>query len=58
MKASYQSVRGVVAVSWSTATGAFACNITIPPNMAADVTLPGQAQRPLGSGFHQFVVAL
>ena len=55
MKASWESVRGPVAVDWRVENGSFRLNVEIPPGMTADVQMPGGQSSTVGSGRHQFV---
>lgn len=55
VKASWESVRGPVAVDWRVENGSFRLNVEIPPGMTADVQMPGGQSSTVGSGRHQFV---
>lgn len=40
-RGSYRSIHGPIEVAWKAGPGAFALDISVPPNCTADVTLPG-----------------
>jgi alpha-L-rhamnosidase len=48
--ASYDSIRGRIAVSWKVKPGAFDCEVTIPPNTTATVQLPAKDEQSVTVG--------
>lgn len=58
VKASLETVRGLVAVNWKIEGGTFHLRVEIPPGTTADVTLPGATTpKAIGSGAYQYTVA-
>jgi hypothetical protein len=53
VKASWETVRGPVAVDWRIEEGSFLLNVDIPPGMTAEVRLPGGAISSIGSGHRE-----
>ncbi|WP_101789102.1 glycoside hydrolase family 78 protein [Nonomuraea indica] len=53
-RASYESVRGRIAVSWKRAGGAFDLAVTVPPGATATVHLPDGQTHHVPSGDHLF----
>ncbi len=53
-RASYESVRGRIAVSWERAAGAFHLAVTVPPGATATVHLPDGQTHQVPSGDHTF----
>lgn len=59
VKASYDSVRGPIAVHWRREAGAFILDVTVPANTMATVYLPGESDgHAIGSGSHHFSQSL
>eukprot|EP01064_Diplonema_japonicum_P008318 TRINITY_DN1579_c1_g1_i5.p1 TRINITY_DN1579_c1_g1~~TRINITY_DN1579_c1_g1_i5.p1 ORF type:complete len:937 (+),score=253.12 TRINITY_DN1579_c1_g1_i5:64-2811(+) len=60
LSARIPTVRGPVGVSWqlSSSTSIFTLTVTIPPNMAAVVVLPGGITHDIGSGTYNFTSML
>ena len=57
VKASLDTVRGLVAVNWNIDGGTFHLSVEIPPGMTADVSIPGTSTpQTIGSGPHHFEV--
>ena len=53
VKASWETVRGPVAVEWRMEGGSFRLSVDIPPGMTAEVRLPGGAASSIGSGHRE-----
>jgi hypothetical protein len=54
VKASWETFRGSVEVSWRTEGGAFHLSVGIPPGMTAEVSAPGLRAVEIGSGRYEF----
>ena len=54
--ASYQSVRGRIAVAWRIENDTFTLTATIPPTATATLHLPGKPPEPVGPGNHHRLV--
>jgi alpha-L-rhamnosidase len=55
LKAHYDSVRGRVQSSWSVSGKRVTLNVTVPPNVTAEVHVPGGKVHTVGSGEYTFV---
>jgi hypothetical protein len=53
VKASWETIRGLVAVHWRIEGGSFLMSVDIPPGMTAQVRLPGGEASTIGSGHHE-----
>jgi len=53
VKATWETVRGPVAVDWRIEGGSFLLSVDIPPGMTAEVRLPGGAASSIGSGHRE-----
>ena len=53
--ATYDSVRGRIAVDWRIEAGTFTLDCTVPPNTTATVELPGGERAAVAGGTHRFV---
>jgi len=53
VNASWETVRGPVAVAWRIEGGSFLLSVDIPPGMTAEVRLPGAAASTIGSGHRE-----
>ncbi len=58
VSASWDTLRGPVAVTWHADHGSFQMNLELPPGMSADVYLPDGSQTPVQSGHYRFDVPL
>jgi hypothetical protein len=54
VKASWETFRGPVEVSWRTEGAAFHLSVDIPPGMTAEVSVPGLRPVEVGSGHYDF----
>jgi alpha-L-rhamnosidase len=57
VKASHQSMYGLIRSSWRREQGRFTLEVTIPPNSAATVYMPDAAVHEVGSGTYSFSTA-
>jgi len=55
LKSHYDSVRGRVASSWSVSGSKVTMQVSVPPNVTAEVHVPGVGVRKVGSGDYTFV---
>jgi hypothetical protein len=58
VSASWDTLRGPVAVEWQTAQNSFQMNLELPPGISGDVYLPDGSKTRVESGRHRFDVAL
>jgi alpha-L-rhamnosidase len=54
LKSSYNSVRGPIVSNWSVKDQVVTMNVTIPPNVSAEVHVPGGKTVTVGSGTYTF----
>jgi len=58
VKASYNSVRGPIAVEWKKEGGGLNLKVSVPPNTSATVKLPDGTTKHLESGQHSLTIGL